>query len=148
MLTVLLRKGMTSIQQHYHIFLTKLITSCLNLIFCEILKNSNMKLLVTKQNEEIVGFAVLEINESPRFESMAPRKFVYVNDFWIKAAYHRQGIGKILFQACVEWARNKVWNLWNYEMAISFIRVIEWKRLVEKCLFDYRSFKGFKFNKI
>lgn len=52
--------------------------------FCELLDDSASDILLAKINEEVVGFAVMEIAESPTFESMTPRKFAYMNDFGVK----------------------------------------------------------------
>ncbi|MGD6858002.1 hypothetical protein ACQCVO_23480 [Bacillus infantis] len=47
----------------------------------ELLEDPNCEILIAKISEEIVGFAVMELNESPPFDSMVPRKFAYMNDF-------------------------------------------------------------------
>lgn len=94
--------------------------------FRELLEDPNCEILVAKFNEEIVGFAVMELNESPPFESMTPRKFAYMNDFGIKNDFQRNGIGRALFSACVEWSRSKGaesmdLNVWEFnQKAISF----------------------------
>jgi diamine N-acetyltransferase len=94
--------------------------------FCELLDDPTSDILIAKINEEIVGFAVMEVMESPSFESMIPRKFAYMNDFGVKGAYQRNGFGIQLFQACIEWAKNKnvqhlELNVWEFnEKAISF----------------------------
>ncbi|RYI26924.1 GNAT family N-acetyltransferase [Bacillus infantis] len=92
----------------------------------ELLEDPNCEILIAKISEEIVGFAVMEINESPAFDSMVTRKFAYMNDFGIKRSCQRKGIGKILFEACVEWSKNKDaasldLNVWEFnKKAISF----------------------------
>ncbi|KGR90904.1 alanine acetyltransferase [Ureibacillus massiliensis 4400831 = CIP 108448 = CCUG 49529] len=73
--------------------------------FYELIENPNCEILVAKNDESIVGFAVMELKHSPPFESMVPRKFVYMNDFGVKGLHQRQGIGRVLFQACVNWSK-------------------------------------------
>jgi ribosomal protein S18 acetylase RimI-like enzyme len=94
--------------------------------FRELLEDPKSEILIAKINEEVVGFAVMELNESPPFESMTPRKFAYMNDFGIKRSYRRKGIGNLLFEACLEWSKNKDatsldLNVWEFNRkAISF----------------------------
>ncbi|MFC3041462.1 GNAT family N-acetyltransferase [Virgibacillus xinjiangensis] len=94
--------------------------------FRELLEDPKSEILIAKINEEIVGFAVMELNESPPFGSMTPRKFAYMSDFGIKKSYQRKGIGKILFEACLEWSKHKDaasldLNVWEFnKKAIAF----------------------------
>ncbi|WP_087974864.1 GNAT family N-acetyltransferase [Oceanobacillus rekensis] len=75
--------------------------------FGELLEDPKSEILIAKINEEVVGFAVMELKESPPFDSMKPRKFAYMNDFGIKSSYQRKGMGKMLFEYCLEWSKNK-----------------------------------------
>ncbi|MEK4628632.1 MAG: GNAT family N-acetyltransferase [Solibacillus sp.] len=115
--------------------------------FCELLDDSASDILLAKINEEVVGFAVMEIAESPTFESMTPRKFAYMNDFGVKEAYHRHGIGKQLFQACVDWANtNDVHhlelNVWEFnEKAILFYEKFGLKTVSRKMSIPLRGEK-------
>lgn len=92
----------------------------------ELVETLNCEILVAKVNEDVVGFAVMELNESPPFESMTSRKYAYMNDFGVKSNCQRQGAGSELFKACVEWSKNKgatslELNVWEFnEKAISF----------------------------
>lgn len=94
--------------------------------FRELLEDPKSEILIAKINEEVVGFAVMELNESPPFDSLIPRKFAYMNDFGIKSSYQKNGIGKILFEACVEWSKNNNaasldLNVWEFnKKAIAF----------------------------
>ena len=94
--------------------------------YCELLEAINCVILVAKLNKDVVGYAVMELKESPPFESMTSRKYAYMNDFGVKRNCQRQGIGRELFKACVEWSKNKgttslELNVWEFnEKAISF----------------------------
>lgn len=94
--------------------------------FLELLEDLNCEILVAKIDKEVVGFAVMELSESPSFESMIPRNYAYMNDFGVKSSYHREGIGTVLFKACMEWSKNKgvtslELNVWQFnQKAISF----------------------------
>ena len=94
--------------------------------FRELLEGTKTEILIAKIKEEVVGFAVMELDESPSFDSLVTRKFAYMNDFGIKNSYQRNGIGKVLFEACLEWSKNKDatsldLNVWEFnKKAISF----------------------------
>lgn len=94
--------------------------------FHELLEDSKSDILIAKIGDEVVGFAVMELKEAPPFDSMAPRKFAYMSDFGINSTYQRKGIGKSLFEACLEWSKNKdvtslELNVWEFnQKAISF----------------------------
>lgn len=106
--------------------------------FQELLEDSNCEILIAKDNGVIVGFAVMELNDSPPFESMTPRKYAYINDFGVKSNYQRKGIGRELFKACVEWSKNRGaasldLNVWEFnQKAISFYASLGMKNLSRK----------------
>ncbi|WP_042457261.1 GNAT family N-acetyltransferase [Neobacillus dielmonensis] len=94
--------------------------------FIDLIEGPNTDILVAKLNEEVVGFAVMELSESPPFESMTPRIFAYMNDFGVKRSTQRKGVGSILFQSCVDWSKQKGassldLNVWEFNTkAIAF----------------------------
>ncbi|MGX2962129.1 N-acetyltransferase family protein (plasmid) [Peribacillus sp. JNUCC 23] len=94
--------------------------------FKELLEDPNSEILVARANGGVVGFAVMELNESPPFDSMVPRKYAYMNDFGVKSSHQKRGIGKDLFDACVNWSKNKGassldLNVWEFnQKAIAF----------------------------
>lgn len=104
----------------------------------ELLEGDNNEIIVAKEDGEIVGFAVMELCESPPFDSMTPRIFAYINDFGIKRTHQRGGIGSDLFYACVEWSKNKNassldLNVWEFnQKAISFYKHMGLKNVSRK----------------
>lgn len=92
----------------------------------ELLADPNSDILIARINEEIVGFAVMEINESPPYDTMTPRTYAYMNDFGVKSNHQREGVGSELFKQCIEWSKNKgatslELNVWEFNhKAISF----------------------------
>ncbi|QCR31236.1 GNAT family N-acetyltransferase [Lysinibacillus sp. SGAir0095] len=94
--------------------------------FRELLEDPKSGFLIAKINEEIVGFAVMELKESPPFDTMTPRTYAYMNDFGVKSTHQRAGIGTDLFKACMEWSKNNgatslELNVWEFnQKAISF----------------------------
>ncbi|VDG98000.1 ribosomal-protein-alanine acetyltransferase [Lysinibacillus sphaericus] len=87
--------------------------------FRELLQDPNADILVAKIDKEVVGYAVMELSKSPPFQFMSPRTFAYMNDFGVKNSFQRLGIGSMLFEACVEWSKNKEassleLNVWEF----------------------------------
>jgi diamine N-acetyltransferase len=72
--------------------------------FEELLNDEKLDLLVAKQDDQIVGFALLRINQSPSFQSVHQRTYTYIDDFGVAKGMQGQGIGRKLFEACRDWA--------------------------------------------
>jgi diamine N-acetyltransferase len=108
----------------------------------QLLNDKNSEVLVAKLNGQIVGFAVLEIKEAPQFASLVSRKYAYISDFGVKKAFQNNGIGKQLFFACVEWAKEKgasslELNVWEFnQKAISFYEQLGMKPMSRKMAID------------
>ncbi|MEK9198520.1 GNAT family N-acetyltransferase [Ureibacillus sp. FSL E2-3493] len=106
--------------------------------FQQLLAESNCDILIAKENQTVIGFAVVEIKKSPAFESMVERKYAYINDFGVKSNYKRGGVGTALFNACVEWSKEKgaqslELNVWEFnEQAISFYERFGMKTMSRK----------------
>ncbi|SOC42555.1 GNAT family N-acetyltransferase [Ureibacillus acetophenoni] len=110
--------------------------------FNELLEDPNSDILIAKINDEIVGFAVMELVESPPFKSMTPRVYAYMHDFGVKSGFQRRGIGRLLFEACIEWSKNMgasslELNVWEFnEKAISFYESFQMKTVSRKMSLD------------
>lgn len=106
--------------------------------FRELLEDPNTDILVAKIDNEVVGYAVMELNVSPLFQSMAQRTFAYMNDFGVKNSCQRKGIGSKLFEACVEWSKNEGassldLNVWEFnKKAITFYKSYAMEALSRK----------------
>jgi diamine N-acetyltransferase len=94
--------------------------------FQDLLNDINSDIIVARLEGEVVGFAVMELAESPAFDSLVPRRYAYMNDFGVKNNNQRNGVGRALFAACVAWSKEKnasslELNVWEFnKTAISF----------------------------
>lgn len=86
--------------------------------FAELLKDPFQEIFIAVNQEEVVGFAVMELKEVPPFDSLVPRKVAYMNDFGIKKTAHRNGIGRELFSVCKNWGK---------EMGANAIELTVWE---------------------
>ncbi|GAB3059780.1 GNAT family N-acetyltransferase [Virgibacillus ainsalahensis] len=111
--------------------------------FRELIDTLNCEVLIARLDGDVVGFAVMELNESPPFESMTPRKFAYMNDFGVKNSEQRKGIGRALFKSCVEWSKRNGassldLNVWEFnKKAISFYENFGMKSVSKKMTLSF-----------
>lgn len=84
------------------------------------------EIIVAEIGPHVVGVAMLEMKQSPNYEALVSRKYAYLNELVVAAAYQRQGIGRRLYQASVDWARTREaesleLNVWEFnERALLF----------------------------
>ncbi|WP_251552100.1 GNAT family N-acetyltransferase [Neobacillus muris] len=103
--------------------------------FRELLDDAECEILLAKVNEQVAGFAIIELNESLPFDSLTPRRFAYINDFGVKSSSQRNGIGKALYKACVNWAKRKdaasiELNVWEFNnKALAFYESLGMKTI-------------------
>ena len=77
-------------------------------------------------NNELIGYSILQIMTTRNLNILIPLKFVYVDDFCIKSTYQKRGIGKMLFTHIVDYAKSNEassiqLNVWDFnENAIKF----------------------------
>ena len=96
--------------------------------FKDLLNNQDVKLFVIEnlENSEIVGYSNLKLMNTPNIDIVVKSKYIYIDDFCIKQAYKRKGIGKKLFNFILEYAKQQgvesvQLNVWSFnEDAIEF----------------------------
>ena len=96
--------------------------------FKDLLNNQDVKLFVIEnlENSEIVGYSNLKLMNTPNIDIVVKSKYIYIDDFCIKQAYKRKGIGKKLFNFILEYAKQQCvdsvqLNVWSFnEDAIEF----------------------------
>lgn len=106
--------------------------------YMELLEQEHSTVLVAQEESKIIGFAVISIEGSPDYPSLVQRKFAYIHDFGVDQSSKLQGIGSLLFEACLKWAKernvNEVeLNVWEFnEEAIAFYRKHSMKTISRK----------------
>ncbi|WP_238600668.1 GNAT family N-acetyltransferase [Metasolibacillus meyeri] len=50
----------------------------------ELLESSNSTIFIAKNQEEVIGFAVVSIESAPSFDSLVQRRYAYIHDFGVK----------------------------------------------------------------
>lgn len=106
--------------------------------YLELLEQEQSTVLIAREENKIIGFAVISIEASPDFPSLVHRRFAYIHDFGVDQSEKRKGIGLLLFEACLKWAKemkvNEVeLNVWEFnEEAISFYEKHSMKTISRK----------------
>lgn len=103
--------------------------------FKDLLNNKDVKLFVIEnlENSEIVGYSNLKLMNTPNIDIVVKSKYIYIDDFCIKQAYKRKGIGKKLFNFILEYAKEQCvdsvqLNVWSFnEDAIEFYKFMGMK---------------------
>jgi GNAT superfamily N-acetyltransferase len=90
----------------------------------------NKIILIAEYERTQVGVAMLEVRKSPAYEALVPRSYVQLNELAVAAAYRRNGIGRKLMKACINWAKERhgsslELNVWEFNQeAIEFYESI------------------------
>lgn len=103
--------------------------------FKDLLNNKDVKLFVIEnlENSEIVGYSNLKLMNTPNIDIVVKSKYIYIDDFCIKQAYKRKGIGEKLFNFILEYAKEQCvesaqLNVWSFnEDAIEFYKFMGMK---------------------
>lgn len=87
---------------------------------------TDKEIIVAELGSEVVGVAMLEMKQSPNYEALVPRRYAYLNELAVASSHQRQGIGKKLYHAAAQWARERdaaslELNVWEFnERALRF----------------------------
>ena len=61
--------------------------------YLELLEQEQSTVLIAREENKIIGFAVISIEASPDFPSLVHRRFAYIHDFGVDQSEKRRGIG-------------------------------------------------------
>lgn len=106
--------------------------------YTELLEQEQSTVLIAREENKVIGFAVMSIEDSPKFPSLVHRRFAYIHDFGVDQSEKRKGIGSLLFEACLKWAKGMhvdevELNVWEFnEEAIAFYKKQNMKTVSRK----------------
>lgn len=72
-----------------------------------VLASGEEDVLVAREGEEVLGFALVQQKETPPYPAFLPRKYVYLMDLAVDPNHQGQGLGKALLQGVEDWARGR-----------------------------------------
>ncbi|MEY7999423.1 GNAT family N-acetyltransferase [Clostridium sp. Mt-5] len=77
--------------------------------FEDLLNSNNTKLFVVEDiySNELIAYSIVQIMHQKNIQLLVPSKFVYINDFCVKSNHQKAGIGKLLFNHIVDYAKSE-----------------------------------------
>lgn len=75
--------------------------------FNNLLNESNIKLFVVEDTdkEQSIAYSTIKIIETQSISILIQRRLAYIDDFCVLSNYKKNGIGRLLFQSIVNYAR-------------------------------------------
>ena len=100
--------------------------------FEDLLNDNTSKLFVVEDVDsgELVAYSIVQIMTSRNISILKPSKFAYIDDFCVKSTYQKNGIGKLLFNYTVDYAKKEGASslqliVWEFnESAIKFYEAL------------------------
>ena len=75
--------------------------------FLGLLKGDSSVVYVAEFEKSVVGYVLLEHKEVSYLDILIPQKVAFISDIAVLNSYQGKGVGRLLFQECVEWARSR-----------------------------------------
>lgn len=72
-----------------------------------LLASDEVLVLVAEGDGKVVGYEVLRLQDTPPIEFVMPRRFVLVSDLAVSEAWRGRGVGPLLIDAAIGWARDR-----------------------------------------
>jgi ribosomal protein S18 acetylase RimI-like enzyme len=86
--------------------------------FLSLLEDEASTVYVAEVEKRIGGYVIVEFQHESYLDILIPRDVAFIRDITVLRAHQGKGVGHLLFQQCVEWAKAKgaasldlmVWN--------------------------------------
>jgi len=77
--------------------------------FDDLLNTDNTKIFVVENldNTELAGYSVVKIMDMQSISILVQNKFAFIDNFCVRSDYKRNGIGKLLFEYAVGYAKSE-----------------------------------------
>jgi GNAT superfamily N-acetyltransferase len=75
--------------------------------FDDLLAGDTSTILVAQIENTVVGFAIVNVFDTPPFEVLVPRRIVFIDSMVVTATQRGKGIGRALVDATIAWGRAK-----------------------------------------
>ncbi|MDP4134176.1 MAG: GNAT family N-acetyltransferase [Bacillota bacterium] len=77
--------------------------------FEDLLNSNNTKIFVVEDtnSKELMAYSIVQIMISRNIQILIPSQSAYIDDFCVKSSYQKKGIGKLLFEYILDYAKAK-----------------------------------------
>ena len=72
-----------------------------------IIESDKDDILIAKENHQVLGFALVQQQNTPPFNCFVPHKYAYLMDIVVAPDHRGKGIGKHLINAVKSWAKER-----------------------------------------
>ncbi|CEG27069.1 GNAT family N-acetyltransferase [Bacillus sp. B-jedd] len=106
--------------------------------FKGIIENENARIFYIKNDIEVIAFTICRKQSSSDRVTVAPREYMYVEEFGVKKEFRKQGLATMLFEKVVDFAKEKgvseiELGVWEFnEPAIRFYESMGMKTQVRR----------------
>lgn len=100
--------------------------------FEDLLNSNDTKLFVVENvdNKDLGAYCIVKIMSTPCLQIIIQNRFAYIDNFCVKDSYKRNGVGKLLFQHIVDYAKSEgasslQLSVWEFNQdAINFYEAV------------------------
>lgn len=75
--------------------------------FRHLLDTENSEVYVAVRDGDVVGYATVQLHETRPYPVVRPRRFAVIDEISVAESVQRQGIGRLLIDAVLGWARDR-----------------------------------------
>lgn len=90
----------------------------------KIIVNDESDILVYENDNEVVGFILLQIKVRPDFSFIVPEKYCYIMDLIVTEKHRNKGFGTALMNSAKDWAKEHNCNFINLDVLSNNSRAI------------------------
>lgn len=71
------------------------------------IENDNSEIFISCENNKIIGFSVVQEQETPPYNMVEYHKYGYIFDIIVSSSYKSNGIGRELINECKNWCKER-----------------------------------------
>lgn len=77
--------------------------------FQELLNNNSTKVFVVEDinNNEVIAYSIIQKMETIKIQLLVQSEFIYIDDFCVKSDCQNNGVGKLLFDFILDYAKSE-----------------------------------------
>ncbi len=75
--------------------------------FTRMIEGESSTVLVAEYEQDVIGYVFLNIQDTPPYSYLVPRRVAEISDIAVLRAHKSKGIGHQMFAASIEWAKTR-----------------------------------------
>lgn len=74
---------------------------------CRLMRESDSEILLALQQQKVVGFAAVQMMQTPPYACLQPHRYCYIFDLVVLEEYRGSGVGTRLLKEAEDWAERQ-----------------------------------------